>query len=87
MAKIDSDQELRAALERLSPDQQRRLGCRFAEQVMHLSRNERVKRAIMTGLSETAAPTELEDAFRAARAHAVSTYTDCGKDTDWLEQA
>ncbi len=87
MIKIDSDQELRAALNRLSPDQQRRLGCHFAEQVMHWCRNERVKRAIMIGLSETATPSELEDAFKAARAHAVNTYTDCGKDTDWLGQA
>lgn len=87
MVKIENDQELRAALNRLTADEQRRLGCRFAEQVMHLSRSERVKRAIITGLSETASPVELEDAFKAARAHAVSTYTDCGKDTDWLEQA
>ncbi|QIK38135.1 hypothetical protein GWK36_09230 [Caldichromatium japonicum] len=87
MDKIDSDQDLRAALDRLTPDQQRRLGCRFVQQVMHLCRDERVKRAIMTGIADTATPSELEDAFRAARARAVSTYTDCGKDTDWLEQA
>jgi hypothetical protein len=32
-------------------------------------------------------PGELEDAFKAAKAYATKTYTDCGKDTDWLAQA
>lgn len=32
-------------------------------------------------------PGEIEDAFRAAKAYATKTYTDCGKDTDWLAQA
>jgi hypothetical protein len=36
---------------------------------------------------DTITPSELEDAFRAARAYAVKTYTDCGKDTDWMSQA
>ncbi|EXJ15722.1 hypothetical protein [Imhoffiella purpurea] len=87
MATIDNDQELRAALDQLSPEQQRRLGCRFAENVMRLSRDERVNRAIATGMREDAAPDEIEDAFRAAKAYTVKTYTECGKDTDWLAQA
>ncbi|HYN76479.1 MAG TPA: hypothetical protein VES73_01635, partial [Lamprocystis sp. (in: g-proteobacteria)] len=28
-----------------------------------------------------------EDAYRAAKSYATKTYTDCGKDTDWLAQA
>jgi hypothetical protein len=87
MATIDKDQDLRAALNRLNSDQQRQLGCRFAQQVMNLSRDERVKRAIHTGLMDRISPGELEDAFRVARAYAVKTYTDCGKDTDWMAQA
>ena len=87
MATIDNDQDLRAALNRLTADQQRQLGCRFAQHVMHLSGDERVNRAIATGLIDTSAPSELEDAFRAARAYAVKTYTACGKDTDWMAQA
>lgn len=87
MATIDNDQALRAALERMTPERQRRLGARFAQHVMHLSRDERVDRAIATGVSEDASPGELADAFRAAKAYAVKTYTDCGKDTDWMAQA
>jgi hypothetical protein len=87
MATIDTDQDLRAALNRLNSDQQRQLGCRFAQQVMNLSRDERVNRAINTGLMDRVSPGELEDAFKVARAYAVKTYTDCGKDTDWMAQA
>ena len=87
MATIDNDQDLRTALNRLTSDQQRRLGCQFAHHVMHLSRDERVNRAIKTGLMDAITPGELEDAFKVARAYAVKTYTDCGKDTDWMAQA
>lgn len=87
MATIDNDQDLRAALNRLNSDQQRQLGCRFAQQVMNLSGDERVNRAINTGLMDRVSPGELEDAFKVARAYAVKTYTDCGKDTDWMAQA
>jgi hypothetical protein len=87
MATINNDQELRAALNRLTAEQQRLLGSRFAEHVMHLSRDERVNRAIATGLREQITPGEQEDAFKAAKAYAIKTYTDCGKDTDWMAQA
>lgn len=87
MAAIDNDQDLRAALNAISADQQRRLGCGFAEHVATLGQDERVRRAIATGQREEATPAELEDAFRAAKTYAVKSYTDCGKDTDWLAQA
>jgi hypothetical protein len=87
MPTISNDQDLRALLNKLPKEQQRVIGARFAQSVMHLSRDERVNRAIETGLRADAAADELEDAYRAAKAHATKTYTDCGKDTDWLAQA
>jgi len=87
MATISNDQDLRHLLGRLPADQQRIIGLRFAQSVVHLSRDERVNRAIDTGLEEDASSAELEDAYRAAKAWATKTYTDCGKDTDWLAQA
>jgi len=87
MATISNDQELRDLLGRLPADQQRIIGLRFAQSVMRLSRDERVNRAIATGLRNDATDTELEDAYHAAKAWATKTYTDCGKDTDWLAQA
>lgn len=87
MADIQNDQALRKALETLTPDRRRILGARFAESVVRLSNDERVNRAIETALRDDASPGELEDAYRAAKGYATKTYTDCGKDTDWLNQA
>lgn len=87
MANIQNDHALREALNGLSSDQQRVLGSRFAQGVIRLSKDDRVHRAIETGLHEGSSPGEIEDAYKAAKAYATKTYTDCGKDTDWLAQA
>ena len=87
MATISNDQDLRTLLNDLTDDQQRIIGARFAESVIHLSKDERVNRAISTGMRSDASPDELEDAYRAAKSWSTKTYTDCGKDTDWLAQA
>ncbi|MEA3639598.1 MAG: hypothetical protein VBE63_06605 [Lamprobacter sp.] len=86
MATISNDKALRDLLERLSAEQQRLIGLRFAQSLVHLSRDERVKRAIETGLRTDVSASELEDAYRGAKAWSTKTYTDCGKDTDWLAQ-
>jgi hypothetical protein len=87
MAIISSDHDLRERLSTLSTQQQRIMGARFAKGVMHLNRDERVSRAAETALNPDASEGELGDAFKAAKAYATKTYTDCGKDTDWLAQA
>lgn len=87
MAKISNDQDLRAAIEGLSVDRSRILGAQFAKGVIALNRDDRVARAVETALNSEASPAELEDAYRAAKGYATKTYTDCGKDTDWLAQA
>ncbi len=87
MPTISNDQDLRSLLNKLPTDQQRIIGARFAQSVLHLSRDERVNRAIETAVQPDAAAGELEDAYRAAKTYATKTYTDCGKDTDWLAQA
>ncbi len=87
MPTISNDHDLRSLLDKLPTDQQRIAGARFVQSVMHLSRDERVNRAIDTALRGDASPDELTDAYRGAKAHATKTYTECGKDTDWLAQA
>ncbi len=87
MANIQNDQLLREAINGLTSDQQRVLGLRFVQSVVRLSKDERVQRAIETGQREECSPGEIEDAFKAAKSYATKTYTDCGKDTDWLAQA
>ena len=87
MVKISNDHELRAALAELSADRQRVLGAQFVKSVVGLNRDDRVARAVETALNIEASPAELVDALRAAKGDATKTYTDCGKDTDWLAQA
>jgi len=87
MATISNDHDLRDAINALTARQQRLLGARFAQSVMHLCNDDRVRRASDTALAPDAGESALEDAFRAAKAYATKTYTACGKDTDWLAQA
>lgn len=87
MASISNDHDLRQALNALPEIEQRILGARFTHSVARWSREPRVNRAIETALKPDASPGEIEDAYRAAKSHATKTYTDCGKDTNWLAQA
>ena len=87
MANISNDHDLRDVLNGLSPEQRRVVGASFTKSVMHLCKDERVARAVETALNPNASEVELEDAFRSTKAYATKTYTDCGKDTDWLAQA
>lgn len=87
MSPISNDHELRLALDALSADQQRVLGARFVHNVMNLCGDSRVLLAVTTGMNPAASAAECEEAFRAARTFAVTSYTECGKDTDWLAQA
>jgi len=87
MASISNDQALRQTLNGLPETEQRILAARFAQSVAEWNREERILRAIETALRADASPSELADAYRAAKSYATKTYTDCGKDTNWLAQA
>lgn len=87
MANISNDHDLRDALNGLSPERQRILGAKFCRNVIHLCKDERVARAVEAALNSAASDAELEDAYKTAKGFATKTYTDCGKDTDWLAQA
>lgn len=87
MTTIHSDQDLRLVLERLSPEQQRRIGGMFIESALDLCEDTRVRRAVQIAKGPDSSDEEREDAFHSAKAYAVSTYTECGRDTDWTRQA
>lgn len=87
MATITNDYDLRRALNELSAMHQRVMGARFAMSVIHLCPDERVRRAVEVALDPEASDTLLEDALKAVKHYATTTYTDCGKDTDWQAQA
>jgi hypothetical protein len=87
MASINNDHELRLALDSLTAEQQRLIGGQFVKSVLGLCDDSRVRNAVAAATNEAAVSQELEEAFRNAKAVSVKTYTDCGKDTDWLAQA
>jgi len=87
MATIGNDQDLRDMLERLSAERQRRIGGMFIESALDLCDDARVRRAVEVAMNPAASDEEREDAFRSAKAYAVGTYTECGRDTDWSRQA
>jgi hypothetical protein len=87
MATIGNDHELKTTLDGLDATQQRVLGGMFVQKVMELCDDPRVRRAVEVAVDPEATPAALDDAFRSAKAVSVKTYTDCGKDTDWMSQA
>jgi hypothetical protein len=87
MPTISTDHALKVTLEGLSREQQRVLGGQFVNSVSELCEDTRVQRAIEIAMDPDASSLDTEDAYRSAKAVAVKTYTDCGKDTDWLAQA
>ncbi len=87
MATIHSDQELKLVLERLSPEQQRRVGGMFIESALDLCDDAKIQRALQVAMDPASSDKECKDAFHSAKAYAISTYTECGRDTDWTRQA
>ena len=87
MTTIHSDQDLKLMLEQLSPEQQRRIGGMFVESALDLCDDTRVRRAAQVAMDPASSDQEREEAFHSAKAYAVSTYTECGRDTDWTRQA
>jgi hypothetical protein len=87
MATIGNDRDLRNMLRRLSPEQQRRIGGMFIESAVDLCDDSRVRRAARVAMDPAASEEDRADAFHSAKAYAVSTYTECGREVDWNSQA
>lgn len=87
MIEIENDYDLRDAIDGLSADRQRRLGGFFVESVLHLCKDPRVQKAVAVAVAPASSPLELQDAYTAANSYARRTYTACGTDANWLEQA
>lgn len=84
---IKNDQELKAALNDLTRDQQRVLGARFTQSVIKLTDNARLISALNVALEPESDVQALNDAYKIAKSIATKTYTACGRDADWELQA
>lgn len=87
MSTISNDTEFRAALDKLAIPQQRAVAAMFVENVLALYDDERVKRAVKLAENPEATEDELQMIYKAAKAASVESYTRCGADGDWRDQA
>ena len=87
MPNITNDSELRQFIDSLSFEQQRALGVKFAESVMDLTQDPRLKKALDTALTPAVTAPEVEEAYKTAKAISTATFTACGRDADWMAQA
>jgi len=87
MSNINNDSELRQFIDALSFEQQRALGVKFAESVMDLTQDPRLKKALDTALTPAVTAPEVEEAYKTAKAISTATFTACGRDADWMAQA
>ncbi|MDO8927127.1 MAG: hypothetical protein Q7U94_09480 [Sideroxyarcus sp.] len=84
---IENDRDFNAALSKLSGTVQRQVGARFAESVLALCNDVRVKNAIEAAKRGDIGEDELAVAFQSAKKASVDSFTQCGKECDWNSQA
>jgi hypothetical protein len=82
-----NDSEFKAALNELSRAGQRLVAARFAENVLALSRDARLKSAINAAKRTDITEDEFAAAFQSAKKASVDSYTQCGHECDWSSQA
>jgi hypothetical protein len=84
---IKNDQEFRAVIDALSIPEQRALGARFVDNVAYLCQEPVIQRGLEAAKNPQLSPTETAEMFKSVKSLAVQTYTNCGDETDWSEQA
>lgn len=84
---IANDNDFKAALNELPHAGQRQIAARFAENVLVLSQDVRVKNAIGFAKRSDITEDELAAAFQSAKAASVESFTRCGHECDWNSQA
>ena len=87
MFDISTDAAFREALQKLAPVDARIVGARFVESVVPLADDQRLRRIVDVASSSEATEEELEVSRKLAKTIMVDTYTRCGADGDWNEQA
>lgn len=87
MPNITNDSELRHFIDSLSFEQQRALGVKFAESVIDLTQDPRLKKALATAVTPGVSVPEVDEAYKTAKEISIATFTACGRDADWMAQA
>jgi len=87
MMSIDNDSEFKLALNNLSRIERRLVAARFAENVLALSNDPRLKAAINATKQIELGDKELDAAHQSAKAARVDSFTRCGSECDWSNQS
>jgi hypothetical protein len=87
MMNIANDSEFKAALSFLSGATRRLVAARFAENVLSLCPDPRVKGAVESAKRTEITDAELVAAYQSAKAASVDSYTQCGHECNWNDQA
>ena len=84
---INNDSEFKISLSGLSGPKQRQVAARFAENVLALSKDARVKNAINAAKRTDISEDELAAVLQSAKKATVDSFTQCGQECDWNDQA
>jgi hypothetical protein len=84
---VSDDSEFKNALTGLSLARQRQVAVRFVESVLALCKDPRVVGAVKAAAEAEITEAERATHYQAARSAAVESYTQCGREADWLCQA
>ncbi len=84
---ISDDAGLRSTFKELDSTQNRIVGALLVQNVLPLSTDERIKRAIDKALDDMVSDDELSDMFKSLKRSMIDSSTRCGADADWDEQA
>jgi hypothetical protein len=84
---IQNDSEFKCALEKLSLAQQRHVASLFVENVLELSKDNRLKGVLSAARRDDISDDELIALRQAAKSASVESYTQCGTEGDWHCQA
>jgi hypothetical protein len=84
---ITNDKEFKATLGGLSASRQRQVAARFVESVMSLCADVRIAGAVRAAKRTDIVDVELAALYQAVKTASVESYTQCGRETDWSEQA
>ena len=84
---ISNDTEFKTALNDLSRAGQRLVAARFAENVLVLSGDARLKAVINSAKRTDITEAELAATLQSAKTASVESFTQCGHECDWNDQA
>lgn len=87
VSSITNDKQLRQQLDALDISQQRLVALLLIKSVLSLSTDSQIQKVLEIADNSASSEEELLAAFQQIKSIATKTYTDCGSETDWKQQA